>query len=643
MALCSRSFRNLSPLLLGIALLAGACDGDDTGPGDAGTTDTGTRPDTGTADTGGKDSGAADTGGADAGTDDDAGTPDSGSADGGSDAGPQGPGVLFRVFDPDGRPLSGATITAGGADHTVGPEGAVFIPDVSGAQVFSVAQPGFATTPFGYDIPATRVLIDSTLLPSPSPTTIDDQAGGMFSGGQSLGQLMADSVQTVGGADVTGSYEARFLNVDLLDPSEVLGAPLPFVGVDAQGQETTIAALAVFEIGLEQNGTELQPKAGTPVQMVVSFPPELEALVQPNDVVPAWSYDESTGRWVEEIDGVIDQTGFGSLVWSGTFDHFSWWMVGIPFSSSCLDTSVSAEGGTVDGALVRAVGTDYGYVSAAFSDGSGDVCLPLRPDGTVRISAIHEDWASQISPVNVTAGAVPAACGDGSCGQATIELEAPSCVSGRVLDEIGDPFPNALVLLQQENASGQAVASNTTTDPQGGYCALGTAGTAGTIQAVSGGLTASATVTIGSAGATCGQGCAPAPDLVLAENFAGCVHGTAVEDRGSMMAPAQAAPGTPIYVYAGVTVSASCQTGMDDPASWGPLVATGMVGQGGQFCVTGIPLGSNTIILGDCDDWLSDACGPSPTGASPTTAAVCGQPDCLDLGEIRYSTVCDGS
>lgn len=638
-----RSLRILSPLLLGISLFAGACNGDGTDPEDIGTADTGTRPDSGPEDTGAGDGGVQDTGSdVDGGPDEDGGRPDAGMVDGGTDAGNQGPGVLFRSFDPDGRPLAGATVRVAGGDHSIGPDGVVFVPGLSGEQVFTVSQPGFTTTSFGYDIPATRVLIDSTLLPLPAPTVIDDAAGGMVSGGESLGQLNPDSVQTAGGADVTGSYEARFLMVDLVDPAQALGAPLPFLGVDSQGMETPLAALAVFEIHLEQNGNELQPKPGQPVQLVVSFPPELAGLVQVDDMVPAWSYDEATGRWMEELDGMVTQTGFGNLVWSGTFDHFSWWLVGIPFSPSCLDTSVSAEGAPLEGALVRAVGTDYGYVGARFSDAGGAACLPLRPDGNVRISAVHENGTAQISPVDVTAGNAPAACGGGDCGQAAVELEAPACVGGRVLDDVGGPFPNALVLLQHENAAGQSVASNTTSDQDGGYCALGPAGASATVLAVSGGLTDSATVSVGTDAAICGQTCADAPDLVLAENFAGCVHGTAIEDRGTMMAPAQAAPGTPIYIYSGATASPSCLPGMDDPQSWGTLVATGAVGQGGQFCITGIPLGSNTIILGNCDDWTSDTCGPNLAGASPTVAAVCGQPDCLPLGEIRYSTVCDG-
>jgi hypothetical protein len=639
----------LTALSFSIAFIG--CDGDDGGDGpdpadtgaiadaakDAGAGDTGTL-DGGEADTGAGDTGSAGDGGPDA-APGDTGGGDAAPGDAGPDSGISGVGVVFRAFDLQGAPLEGAVVGVAGQSHTIGPEGEAFIPGLAGDQVFTVSRPGFTTTSFAFDVPASqRVQIDTNLHPTGALTAIDDAVMSQFMEGAITGVVIPDSIETSAGADVTGTFEARLQVVELTSFDETLAAPFPFIGIDASGQETPIAAFGVFEVALLQGGDLLRPKAGQSVPMSVGVPMAFADLVQPNDVVPKWRYDETRGRWIEDGDGTVVTGGFGTDVWTGFFDHFSWWMIGVPFSPACMNVAVEGGGVPLDGALVRSIGLTYGYAGGGFTGASGSACLPLRPSSMTALRATHASYASMAAPIDVMTGAVPSSCGGGACGQAGIELLAPACASGLVLDETGSPYDDALVLVEHTNACGQPVSSHARTDAAGAYCALGPQGADVTVRAKDPTSTDSEDVILFSAESTCAN-CPPLRDLLLGD-VGTCIHGLAQENRGAMP-PAQAAMGTPIYVYSS-DVLPSCQAGMDQPAMWGTLVATGMVGVQGMFCLSNLPVGTAFLILGDCSTWLSDQCGPSQVVFNLDTRSVCGQPSCVDAGTIEYYSACGG-
>jgi hypothetical protein len=341
------------------------------------------------------------------------------------------------------------------------------------------------------------------------------------------------------------------------------------------------------------------------------------------------------------MDGTIQTSPFGSRLWYGFFTHFSWWAIARPFEGACLETRASdAANVPIAGALVRAVGVDHGYVGTRFSDASGAACVAIKPGGNVAVSAIHESYASLATPVVATGNLTPGACGGGSCSQAPLTLEGAACTEGVVLDDQGAPYPNARVQLRYANSSGQAVSYFTTSDAQGGYCALGSGDSS--VTASDAALSATATVTIDGPDAMCGTNCTPAPDLILADFIGGCIRGSGVVYQG-MGNPMMVAPaGTPVYVYTGSVVTPNCTPGMDDPATWGTLEQMTTVDALGQFCVSAIPLGPTLTLLGDCTVWPSETCGPASSGNALSELAVCGQTGCFDAGEVRYNMICDG-
>ena len=634
---------SLITLGLGIGLGSAGCKGSDDGnaPGDSGQVDVGPK-DTGAdsgrpADSGSDTDAGVDTG-IDGGGDRDAAVDDGGRADGGH----QGPGVVFRAFDLTGEPLAGAAIRVGGNSYAADSDGVAFIPGLSGEQVFTVSQAGHQTTPFGYDIPATtRVLIDATLEAQAPSTALDDSMYATVTAGRSAALIPADSLQTAAGADITGMYEARLLPIDLGNTPDLLAVPLPFVGRDAQGDDRPLEMLAAFDVEVTQNGAPLEAKPGAMVGVGVVVPAALAGLVQVGDIVPAWSYDPALGRWVQEMDGMIGQTPFGEKIWQGQFTHFSWWAAALPFDSTCLDARASdADANPIEGALVRAIGLDHAFLGARFSGADGDVCLEIEPGASVAVSALHEAYASLAQPVVVTGGISPTACG-GNCVQAPLELAPPACLEGVVLDGQGGGYANARVQVRYLNSSGQAISSFTTSDAQGGYCALGAEGQDASVVAADGQYSATATVALGAEAASCGQTCSPSPDLILADFIGGCVHGTAEIYLGMGSPLMQAPAGTPIHIYSGGAFAPNCDTGQDDPATWAPLIASGMVGANGEFCMSAIPLGPTLVVLGDCTTWPSAQCGPMQVGVALANQAVCGQPGCFDLGAIRYNMVCD--
>jgi hypothetical protein len=567
--------------------------------------------------------------------------------DGGAiDADTEGPGVVFRLFDRAGTPLENATIEVAGGSFTTGTDGTAFLPDVSGDRMFVVERSGFLRTPFGYSIPAgARVQIDATLHSAPGLSTLSDSMFSMFSGERALALIGADALETETGTDITGSYQARLVRIDTSVASDVVGAPLPFIGTDDQGNDRLLEIFAVLEMEVTQDGAPLFVKSGASIEIDVVIPDAIAGDVAMGEIVPAWSYDEATGRWIEEFDGTVNLSAFGELTWVATsFTHFSWWAIARPFDGACLQArATDSTNAPIAAAMIRAIGVDHGFVGASFTDAFGDTCIEIKPSGNVAVSAIHESYASLASPVSAMGNLTPGSCGGGGCAQAPLALEAPSCAEGIVLDGVGAPYANAAIRVATQNSSGQNVSQYTATDASGAYCAEGPTDGAGTVIATDGNLTASSNIRFGAEPSMCSQTCTTAPDLILADFVGGCVHGTAEIYQGMDNPLLQAPEGTPIYVYAGSGgFTASCAAGQDDPAMWGELEAVGMVGAQGLFCITRLPLGPTTLILGDCTTWPSEVCGPNAGGGSVDTPAVCGQPACVDVGAIRYNTVCDG-
>lgn len=260
--------------------------------------------------------------------------------------------VVGLVRDADGAPLSGASVSCGGATTTTDAAGAFLLADVatdSRCYVRAV-KAGFFSGSAGAITKAngiTRVRI--TLLSDAPVATFNGSSGTdtELSGGARV-NIAANAVVDAGGNAVSGSVSLsmRHLDPEAEDFADIMpGGDLVAVGPDGDRQLQSFGMLMVRLA--DGGGNELQLAAGSTAQITLPVPPSL--LGEAPATMPLWHYDESTGKWEE--DGTATLVG-GQYV--GSVGHFSSWNCDLPFDRATVTGLVrDCNGDPVEGVTVK--------------------------------------------------------------------------------------------------------------------------------------------------------------------------------------------------------------------------------------------------------------------------------------------------
>ena len=117
------------------------------------------------------------------------------------------------------------------------------------------------------------------------------------------------------------------------------------------------------------------------------------ASVTDGELIPAWSFNESRGTWMEEGLGVVSVSPEGNFSWSFNASQLSWWNCDRPWTDkNCINVNVSriqngdAASSPLSGALVSIEGLSYNYYASVPTSPTGKTCLEAKRE---ELSAIR--------------------------------------------------------------------------------------------------------------------------------------------------------------------------------------------------------------------------------------------------------------
>ena len=331
-----------------------------------------------------------------------------GDSEPGPDTGaPAGVGSLQgRVVDPEGAPISGATVEADGQRATTDGSGWFYLDAVtaSDALVVSATGEGWSTNSARVAVRAERwAYAHLTLLPA-TVLRWDPEEGPTISTEEGVEiQLPEAGLVDAEGAPVTGPF---WVTVAFLDVREGLdGAPGRLAAITSDG-----------EIALRSGGmveVRLTDDAGAPLQIsgpaVLSFP-------VPDEVDPeglgTWGFDEELGLWTALEGGAVADGRFSAEV-----PHFSWWNADGPVNPrQCVVGQVLDPGGRpLEGlGLTASDPTEY-MLAEATTDREGRFQIDATPGSTITVSLAWGAWLWEGATVTTStdeAVAIPEDCLD---------------------------------------------------------------------------------------------------------------------------------------------------------------------------------------------------------------------------------------
>lgn len=257
----------------------------------------------------------------------------------------------------------------------------------------------------------------------------------------------------------------------LYEGSEIFAVPGDFTAIDAAGADQRLESFGMFQVNLTDDaGNEVNLASGSsaPVTMPMWFGEGAE-MPAVGSTVPAWSYDESSGKWVEEGIGTVVDLGDGSYGWQFNAPHFSTWNCDQPLPThGCVTGRVTNSQGTPRaGATVRAVGISYTSTTTARTDQNGNFCLEVKNGETVWMEISYtvggQPATQRTDPVTIPGGQASCSLQGSPCIDiGTVPVDIMTCASGVVINSQGMPVANANISSPQGGV--------TQTDANGSFC-----------------------------------------------------------------------------------------------------------------------------------------------------------------------------
>jgi hypothetical protein len=290
---------------------------------------------------------------------------------------------------------------------------------------------------------------------------IDATAGGEVEGplGSSI-KLPPQGLAYEDGTTVEGEVDVTLTPMVPQDPKQLAARPGKPQGTNVGGVAKGLSPVVTVAVSLSQGGAKVNLGAGKKAQ--VKLPVTDSAA---SAALSLWSFNEGTGKWVEESALVKVATVSGD-VYKGEVSHFSYWSADVPMDAmTCLRGCVAA---ALRGARVVVDGVDHVFRDELSTDGEGCFAVDVMAGGRVRVQALTPDGAS--APLGVPAPETPASSNDpASChdvGTLDVEPTAPAnaaCPRGRILcgDRCIDPGTDPLHCGVCNNNCGQFMVEET--------------------------------------------------------------------------------------------------------------------------------------------------------------------------------------
>ena len=390
----------------------------------------------------------------------------------------------------DGMPIEGVAVTtSNGFSAATDYQGRFVIEDIDVADraLINFAAPGYAKaqTPFaiidGIENFLSQQLAEVDFTASFSASDglsleLDDQASVLLPAAN-----FADADGNLYDGEVTVEVTSYDLTAPMEMGNEIFAVPGDFSAIDLDGEDQRLESYGMLQLNLwgedgeELNLGELTSTVVMPMQIQASDDADIQELIdddmpQVGDQIPAWSYDTSTGLWVEEAIGTVIELADGTLAWEFEASHFSTWNCDYPISThGCVTGQVTnSQGQPRQGATVRAVGMTYTSTTTARTDSNGTFCIEVKNGETVWMEISYtiagQPASQRTDPVTIPAG--QASCTDGNYNDCVdmgvIPVDIMSCVTGVVIDNQNMPVVGADVVSPQGGIA--------TTDASGAFC-----------------------------------------------------------------------------------------------------------------------------------------------------------------------------
>lgn len=306
-----------------------------------------------------------------------------------------------------GLPVSGVTVTDGTVTTTTAADGTYTLAGSAAAsdKVLAFTKTGYAS---GYKIATVTASeptrADVALLPVAYSTTITSQATAQtLSVPGSSGQvtLPVNALVTSTGSSPTGTITA---NLTPIDPSS---NPQLMPGNYTTSSGGVIESYGAMELNFKDaSGGSLNLASGKSATIRI---PVAASTTSPPPTMPAFYFNSSTGKWVQE--GTLTLGGTApNRYYEGTVTHFSYWNADQVYDTTCISGKVVKSDGTTPqaNAKVEAQGRDYTGTSQAWTGADGTFTILVKANSSVILTASTSSSLSQSEIV--ATGAAASAC-----------------------------------------------------------------------------------------------------------------------------------------------------------------------------------------------------------------------------------------
>jgi hypothetical protein len=440
--------------------------------------------------------------------------------------------IIGRVVDGGGKGIAGATISyAGGGSGVANYDGFYYIAAVAPAAriVLSFTAAGYVTSSgVATMVAGGKVVVNAVMLQRGAGQAVDSTTGGPATFAHGVVTLPQGAVADSAGKDYSGSVMVHVTPVEIKGLG-IQAAPGDFSATTAAGAPVQLETFGMGAYELSDDvGNPLKVKAGSNVAVEMLLPADTKLVV--GQTVPAWHFDDPTGRWIEEGSGTVGVSSIDPtrLSYKLNVGHFSSWNCDQPYETTCVSGTVtSACDGSPVAADIRAGGISYDGSSQGFASASGQYCVAVKKGSTLMLTVSSGYGANRVvKAVQVSSGSAVAAC-PGPCTTQDIVLPCTpkdndvdcgddyfsgckSCIQGRVVDDSGKPVAAMLKVKTGVNTL------TAVTDSAGHYCSPAALNTLTTIVANAGDGAGTVTTTATKAGSC--PSCDQAPDIVVTQN-----------------------------------------------------------------------------------------------------------------------------
>ncbi len=343
-----------------------------------------------------------------------------------------GPQVHGKVTAAGGAPIEGATVSAGSASATTDAQGTYTLKSVTETAVIRFVKTGFADGLERLVVGATTsTQLDAILLSTGTPTPINATIGGEVATTRGAKVVVpANALVDRAGAPVTGTVQVSLTPIDPSNANELRAAPGDFQASQA-GQPTMLESFGMVDITIRRGDEKLQVAPGKKLELHIPAP---ASTASPAATMPLWSFNETTGVWVDEGSATYEAA---TRTYVASAQHMSVWNCDQRYLATCACGTVYEKGGGVlEGARVVSAGTSYLGTSEASTDAAGRFCIAVKKDSDVSVAAYHKSGGGEARAIH-SGGAdtsVPPTVGDARCadiGRWDVEKEVFTGTNGR--------------------------------------------------------------------------------------------------------------------------------------------------------------------------------------------------------------------